>query len=73
MRQRRKKSFLLESQCMVEFWMGTYDCCRAPLTAIRSAEASREISHQRIKDQDFEMSNSIENENPEIAICDFTT
>jgi hypothetical protein len=27
--------------------------------------------HRRIGDRDFEMSNSLDNENPEIAICDF--
>jgi hypothetical protein len=64
---------MLENQCMVEFWMGAYDCCRAPLTAVRSAEAAREISHRRIGDRDFEMSNSFDNENPEITICDFAT
>jgi hypothetical protein len=31
---------------MVEFWMGAYDCCRASPTAVRSAEAAREISHR---------------------------
>ena len=52
---------------MVEFWMGAYDCCRALLTAIRSAEAAREISHQRIEDRDFKLSNSsnsFDNEKP---------
>jgi hypothetical protein len=33
---------------MVEFWMGAYDCCRASPTAVRSAEAAREISHREI-------------------------
>jgi hypothetical protein len=56
---------------MVEFWMGVYDFCRAPLIAIRSVEAAREISHRRIEDRDFEMSSSLDNENPEITICDF--
>ena len=27
--------------------------------------------HRRIGDRDFEMSNSLDNKNPEIAICDF--
>ena len=40
-------------------------------TAVRSVEVAREISHQRIGDRDFEMSSSLDNENPEIAICDF--
>jgi hypothetical protein len=39
--------------------------------AVRSVEATREISHRRIGDQDFEMSNSLDNKNPEIVICDF--
>jgi hypothetical protein len=34
--------------CMVEFWMGMYDCCRASPTVVRSAEAAREISHRDI-------------------------
>jgi hypothetical protein len=40
-------------------------------TTVRSVEAAREISHRRIGDRDFEMSNSLDNKNPEIAICDF--
>jgi hypothetical protein len=39
--------------------------------AVRSVEVAREISHRRIGDRDFEMSSSLDNENPEIAICDF--
>jgi hypothetical protein len=35
-------------------------------------EVAREISHRRIGDRDFEMSSSLDNENPEIAIRDFT-
>jgi hypothetical protein len=27
--------------------------------------------HRRIGDRDFEMSNSLDNKNPETAICDF--
>ena len=38
---------------------------------VRSVEVVREISHQRIGDRDFEMSSSLDNENPKIAICDF--
>jgi hypothetical protein len=53
--------------------MGAYDCCRAPLTAIRSAEAAREISHRRIRDRDFEMSSSLDNEKPDFAICEITS
>jgi hypothetical protein len=30
------------NQCMVEFWMATYDCCRASPTVVRSTEATRE-------------------------------
>jgi hypothetical protein len=41
------------------------------MTTVRSAEVAREISHQRFGDRDFEMSNSLDIENPEIAICDF--
>jgi hypothetical protein len=40
-------------------------------TTVRSAEVAREISHRRFGDRDFEMSNSLDIENPEIAICDF--
>ena len=40
-------------------------------TTVRSAEVAREISHQRFGDQDFNMKSSLDNENPEIAICDF--
>jgi hypothetical protein len=42
------------------------------LTTVRFAEVVREISHRRFGDRDFEMSSSLDNENPEIAICDFT-
>ena len=38
---------------------------------VRSAEVAREINHRRFGDQDFEMSNSLDIENPEIMICDF--
>jgi hypothetical protein len=31
----------------------------------------QERSHRRIGDRDFEMSSSLDNENPEIAIRDF--
>jgi hypothetical protein len=34
--------------CMVEFWMGAYDCYRASPTAVKSVEAAREISHREI-------------------------
>jgi hypothetical protein len=40
-------------------------------TTVRFAEVSREISHRRFRDRDFEMSSSLDNENPEITICDF--
>jgi hypothetical protein len=40
-------------------------------TTVRFAEVAREISHRRFGDRDFEMSSSLDNENPEIAICDF--
>jgi hypothetical protein len=40
-------------------------------TTVRSAEVAREISHLRFRDQDFNMQSSLDNENPEIAICDF--
>jgi hypothetical protein len=33
---------------MVELWVGVYDRCRGSLTAVRSAEATREISHREI-------------------------
>ena len=39
---------------------------------VGSVEVAREISHRRIGDRDFEMSSSLDNENPEIAIRDFT-
>jgi hypothetical protein len=39
--------------------------------AVRSVEVAREISHRRIGDRDFEMSSSLDNENPEIVICNF--
>ena len=38
---------------------------------VRSVEVAREISHWRIGDRDFEMSSSLDNENPDFAICDF--
>ena len=41
-------------------------------TTVRSVEVAREISHQRFGDWDLEMSNSLDIENPEIAICNFT-
>ena len=41
-------------------------------TTVRSAEVVREISHRRFGDRDFNMQSSLDNENPEIAICDFT-
>ena len=41
------------------------------LTTVRSVEVVREISHRRFGDRDFEKSNSLDIENPEIAICDF--
>jgi hypothetical protein len=41
-------------------------------TTVRSAKVAREISHQRFGDRDFNMKNSLDIENPEIAICDFT-
>ena len=41
------------------------------LTTIRSAEVAREISHKRFGDRDFNMQSSLDNENPEIVICDF--
>jgi hypothetical protein len=41
------------------------------LTTVRSAEVAREISHQRFEDRDFNMQSSLDNENPEIVICDF--
>jgi hypothetical protein len=34
-------------------------------------EVAREISHRRFGDRDFYMQSSLDNENPEIAICDF--
>jgi hypothetical protein len=40
-------------------------------TTVRFVEITREISHRRFGDWDFEMSSSLDNENPEIAICDF--
>ena len=40
-------------------------------TTVRSAEVAREINHRRFGDRDFEMSNSLDIENPEIAICNF--
>ena len=40
-------------------------------TTVRSAEVAREISHRRFGDRDFNMKSSLDNENPEIAICDF--
>jgi hypothetical protein len=40
-------------------------------TAVRSAKDAREISHRRIGDRDFAVSNSFDIENSEIAICDF--
>ena len=40
-------------------------------TTVRFVEAAREISHRRIEDRDFEMSNSLDNKNLEIAIYDF--
>jgi hypothetical protein len=41
------------------------------LTTVISAEVAREISHWRFGDRDFNMQISLDNENPEIAICDF--
>jgi hypothetical protein len=41
------------------------------MRAVRSVEVAREISHRRIGDRDFEMSSSLDKENPKIAICDF--
>jgi hypothetical protein len=40
--------------------------------AVRYVDVAKEISHRRIGDRDFEMSSSLYNENPEIAIRDFT-
>ena len=40
-------------------------------TIVRFVEIMREISHRRFSDWDFEMSSSLDNENPEIAICNF--
>ena len=40
-------------------------------TTVRSAEVAREISHLRFGDRDFNMQSALDNENPEIAICDF--
>jgi hypothetical protein len=40
-------------------------------TTVRSARVSKEISHQRFGDQEFIMSNPLDIENSEIAICDF--
>jgi hypothetical protein len=40
-------------------------------TTVISVEVAREINHRRFGDRDFEMSNSIDIENPEIAMCDF--
>ena len=42
-------------------------------TTIRSAEVAREISHRRFGDRDFEMSSSLDNENPDFAICEIPT
>ena len=41
------------------------------MTTVRFVEVARDISHLRFGDRDFEMSSSLDNENPEIAICDF--
>jgi hypothetical protein len=40
-------------------------------TTVRSVEAARDISHWRIEDRNFEMSNSLDNKNLKIVICDF--
>jgi hypothetical protein len=41
--------------------------------AVGSVEVAREISHRRIGDRDFEMSSSLDNENPDFAICEIPT
>jgi hypothetical protein len=38
--------------------------------AFGSVEVAREISHRRIRDRDFEISSSLDNENPDFAICE---
>jgi hypothetical protein len=38
---------------------------------LHKASMRIDFLHRRIGDRDFEMSNSLDNENPEIAICDF--
>jgi hypothetical protein len=40
-------------------------------TTVRSAEVAKEISHRRFEDREFIMSNPLDIENSEIAICDF--
>jgi hypothetical protein len=42
-------------------------------TTVRSAEDAREISHQRFGDRDFNMKSSLDNENPDFAICEIST
>jgi hypothetical protein len=41
-------------------------------TTVRSAEVAREISHRRFGDRDLNMQSSLDNDNPEIVIWDFT-
>ena len=42
-------------------------------TTVRSAEVKREISHRRCGDRDFNMQSSLDNENPDFAICEIPT
>jgi hypothetical protein len=42
-------------------------------TTVRSAEVAREISHRRFGDRDFNMQSSLDNENPDFAICEIPT
>jgi hypothetical protein len=42
-------------------------------TTVRSVEVVREIIHRSFGDRDFNMQSSLDNENPDFAICEIPT
>jgi hypothetical protein len=48
-----------------------HSCGRVAVIKCHQEKLDRRL-HWRIRDRDFEMSNSLDNKNPEIAICDLT-